>query len=112
MDWGIKMSMHKLDALAFGAAALLFAAVPAGAVDLQEQFSNCASKFATGHVSDAQSVMLQCTAADGKLTNCTVLEAPNPPNGYDKAALCAADYVPIGSRTGSVKVPFRFEPNH
>ncbi|MDE2181752.1 MAG: hypothetical protein KGJ78_01885 [Alphaproteobacteria bacterium] len=106
------MGTQKFNAVGFGVAALLAVAAPAGASNLADQFAICASRYATGHQTDVASVMLECTAADGKLSDCKVLEAPTPPNGYDKAALCAADYLPIGTRTGTVKVPFRFEPSH
>lgn len=105
------MSTKNFGAVVFGAAAFLAAAAPAGAAGLADQIATCAAKFATGHQSDVVSVMLECTAGDGKLSSCKVLEAPTPANGYDKAALCAADFLPIGSRTGTVKVPFRFEPS-
>jgi hypothetical protein len=78
---------------------------PAFAGSLADQFSNCANKFS---VSTAASVMLQCTAADGKLTNCKVLESANP--NADKAALCVADAIPVGSKTGDIKVPIKFDP--
>ncbi|GAA0559013.1 hypothetical protein GCM10008942_04360 [Rhizomicrobium electricum] len=55
--------------------------------------------------------MLECTAADGKLSDCKVLEAPAPAAGFDKAALCVAEALPVGSRTGSIKVPIKFEPS-
>jgi hypothetical protein len=28
--------------------------------------------------------------------------------GFDKAALCVADYLPVGGKTGTIKVPVRF----
>jgi hypothetical protein len=55
--------------------------------------------------------MLECTAADGKLTDCKVLEAPAPANGFDKAAMCVAEVLPVGTRTGSIKVPVKFNPS-
>lgn len=77
---------------------------------LAEQFANCASKFAS--TTKPAMVMLECTAADGKLGACKVLDAPNPAEGFDKAAMCVADVLPIGSRTGTVKVPIKFDPQH
>lgn len=80
---------------------------PAFAGDLSDQFSSCVSKFANDKQS--VSVMLECTAADGKLSDCKVTDAPSPANGFDKAALCVADALPIGSKTGTVKVPIHFQ---
>ena len=55
--------------------------------------------------------MLECTAAAGKLTDCKVLEAPTPANGFDKAAMCVAEAIPVGSKTGAIKVPVKFNPS-
>jgi hypothetical protein len=52
--------------------------------------------------------MLDCTADGGKLSACKVISETTPGKGFDKAALCIADVLPIGSRTGQVKVPLRF----
>ena len=78
---------------------------PALAGSLADQFASCANKYS---VSTAASVMLQCTAADGKLTNCKVLESASA--SADKAALCVADAIPVGSKTGDIKVPIKFDP--
>jgi hypothetical protein len=94
--------------LVAGAAAAMLIATPAVAGSLAEQFASCASKYANG--SKSASVMLECTAADGKLNDCKVVEAPTPAAGFDKAALCVAEALPVGSRTGSIKVPIKFEP--
>lgn len=75
---------------------------------LSDQFISCVSKFADPKV--GASVMLECTAADGKLSACKVLEAPTPANGFDKAAMCVAEVLPIGSKTGPIKVPLKFNP--
>ncbi len=55
--------------------------------------------------------MLECNAADGKLNGCKVVEAPTPANGFDKAAICVADALPIGSKTGTIRVPLKFNPS-
>jgi hypothetical protein len=89
------------------AAVLAFSAA-ATAGGLAEQFASCASKFANPKA--GATIMLECTAADGKLSACKVLEAPSPSNGFDKAAMCVADVLPIGTRTGTVKVPIKFSP--
>lgn len=101
------MSSMKFGMLVAGVAMLI--ASPAVAGSLAEQFASCASKYANSK--NSASVMLECTAADGKLTDCKVVDAPSPAAGFDKAALCVADALPIGSRTGSIKVPIKFEPS-
>jgi hypothetical protein len=103
------MSTMKLGVFFAGAACAMLIATPAVAGSLAEQFASCASKFASS--SKSASVMLECTAADGKLSGCKVLEAPTPVAGFDKAAMCVAEVLPIGSRTGSLKVPIKFEPS-
>lgn len=79
------------------------------AAGLAEAYASCVDKFAS-HKQTA-TVMLMCTAAGGKLTECKVLEAPSPSNGFDKAALCVAEALPIGSKTGQIKVPILFQAN-
>lgn len=101
------MNTIKSVATAFAAVCALTAAASAG--DLASQFSACAAKFANPKV--GASVMLECTAADGKLNDCKVLEAPSPANGFDKAAMCVAEALPIGSKTGAIKVPVKFNPS-
>ncbi len=76
---------------------------------LSDQMADCVNKFANPKM--GATVMLQCTAGGGKLSNCKVLEAPTPANGFDKAAMCVADVLPVGSRTGTIKVPVRFNPS-
>jgi hypothetical protein len=99
----------KYGIFAAGAAVAMLIATPAVAGSLAEQFASCASKFASS--TKSASVMLECTAAEGKLTDCKVVEAPSPAAGFDKAAMCVAEALPIGSRTGSIKVPIKFEPS-
>ena len=91
------------------AAMVMATTASSSAAGLAEQFAACASKYANSKAS--ATVMLECTAADGKLSECKVLEAPTPTNGFDKAAMCVAEVLPIGSRTGSIKVPVKFAPN-
>ena len=95
----------KLNALCAGlwVAAL---ATPALAGGYQENLANCLAKNANPH--DAATVLLQCTAEGGKLSGCTVLENSVPGKGFDKAAVCMAETLPIGSKTGEMKVPIRF----
>ncbi|GAA0588278.1 hypothetical protein [Rhizomicrobium electricum] len=97
----------------FGLTAIVFAAVvtaPVCAGDLTEVFHSCVAKFARS-TQDA-TVTLECTAADGKVSGCKVLNAPTPSNGFDKAALCVADALPIGGKTGTISFPIKFEKNH
>jgi hypothetical protein len=93
--------------LTAAAVAMTFSAA-ASAAGLTEQFTACATKFANPKLS--ATVMLECNAAEGKLSDCKVLEAPTPANGFDKAAMCVAEALPIGSRTGAIKVPVKFSP--
>lgn len=76
---------------------------------LSEQYTSCVAKHADPKV--GASVMLECVAAEGKLTNCKVLEAPTPSNGFDKAAICVAEVIPVGTKTGAIKVPLKFNPS-
>jgi hypothetical protein len=99
----------KITKFLFAAAATAMAfSAASSAAGLADQFAACASKFANPKLS--ATVMLECTAADGKLNDCKVLDAPSPANGFDKAAMCVAQVLPIGSRTGAIKVPVKFDP--
>lgn len=101
------MSIKKLGVFLAGASVVLLGAAPSLAGSLAEQFTSCAQKFS---VKTAASVMLECTAADGKLTDCKVVTADGASNA-DKAALCVADALPVGSKTGAIKVPIKFDPS-
>lgn len=100
------MSTVKCGVVLAGAVIVAFAASPALAGSLAEQFASCAQKFS---VTKAASVMLECNAADGKLSDCKVVTADGA-SGADKAALCVAEALPVGSKTGSIKVPIKFDP--
>ena len=76
------------------------------AADFQESMSKCLTKHA--NTREAATVMLECNATAGKLSGCKVLEDNKAGKGFDKAALCIADALPMGSKTGVVKVPMRF----
>ncbi|WP_068875297.1 MULTISPECIES: energy transducer TonB [unclassified Phenylobacterium] len=78
----------------------------ASAASFQESMSKCLMKNA--NTRDAATVMLQCTAAGGKLDGCTVLSDSAPGKGFDKAALCVAQAMPMGDKSGDVKIPMRF----
>jgi hypothetical protein len=72
----------------------------------QQHYEKCVDQFASG--GEAASVMLECNAAGGKLDACKVKENSSPGKGFDKAAICIAAFLPIGSKTGSVQVPIKF----
>jgi len=78
----------------------------ASAASFEESMSRCLSKNA--NTRDSATVMLDCTADGGKLSGCKIVSDSAPGKGFDKAALCVADALPIGSRTGQVKVPVKF----
>jgi len=91
----------------FGGIALSFVlASGVGAASFQESMSKCLTKNA--NTRDAATVMLQCSANGGKLSGCQVLSDSAPGKGFDKAALCVADAMPMGDKTGDVKIPMRF----
>ena len=48
------------------------------------------------------------TADAGKLSDCKVVDNSAAGKGFDKAAMCIAEKLPMGAKTGTVKVPFRF----
>ena len=73
----------------------------------QSHMAECVDKYASA--SESASVMLECNAGGGKLSDCKVVENSNPSKGFDKAALCVVAYLPIGGKTGQVRVPFKFE---
>ena len=105
---GVMISKFK-----FGFAAIVMAGAvvaPATAGDLTQVFHTCVTKFARS--TDAATVTLECVAADGKVSGCKVVEAPSPADGFDKAALCVADSLPVGNRTGTIKFPIKFTGNH
>jgi len=98
--------MKKLIAVV-GGISLSFALVGAtAAASFEESMSRCLEKNA--NTKDAATVMLDCNADGGKLGGCKVLSDSAPGKGFDKAALCVAEALPIGSKTGEIKVPMRF----
>jgi hypothetical protein len=72
----------------------------------ETHMTECVSKFANAN--DAATVMLECTAGGGKLADCKVVENSTPNKGFDKAAVCVASALPVGSKTGTIRVPIRF----
>ena len=71
------------------------------------KMTECVEKFASA--SDSASVVLECSAGDGKLSDCKVVEVQAPSKGFDKAALCVASFLPIGAKTGTIRVPLKFQ---
>jgi hypothetical protein len=98
--------MQKAVSLFGGIVLSLTIASAAGAASFQDAMSKCLVKNA--NPKDAATVMLQCTASGGKLTGCTVLSDSAPGKGFDKAALCVAEAMDLGDKSGDVKVPMRF----
>ena len=98
--------MKKVIAVMGGVGMSLALVSATAAASFEESMSRCLSKNA--NTRDAATVMLDCNADGGKLSGCKVLSESAPGKGFDKAALCVADVLPIGSKTGQVKVPLRF----
>ena len=85
-----------------------FAIVGSAAADAksyQAAVERCLTQFAND--TDAATVTLQCTASGGKLDGCKVLENTGA-KGFGQAAMCVAKEIPIGDKTGDIKVPVRF----
>jgi hypothetical protein len=98
--------MQKAISLIGGVALSLALTGAASAASFQESMAKCLTKNA--NTRDAATVMLQCTAAGGKLGGCSVVSDSAPGKGFDKAALCVAEAMPIGDKSGDVKIPMRF----
>src|SRR3990167_7744519 len=98
--------MQKAVSLFGGVALSLVLASGVSAASFQESMAKCLVKNA--NTKDSATVMLQCTASGGKLDGCTVLSDSAPGKGFDKAALCVASAMPIGDKSGDVKIPMRF----
>jgi hypothetical protein len=94
--------------IAFGGGILLAIGVAgsSSAGMFEEKMGACLTRHANAKESAA--VVLECTAAGGRLSGCKVLSNSAGGKGFDKAALCVADVLPVGSKTGVVKVPVRF----
>jgi hypothetical protein len=98
--------MKKLVTFGSGVALSLVLTGAAVAADFQESMARCLERNA--NTRDAASVMLQCNAANGKVSGCTVLSDSAPGKGFDKAAVCVAEAMPIGAKTGEIKIPMKF----
>jgi hypothetical protein len=98
--------MKKVIAVMGGVSLSLMLASATAAASFEESMARCLSKNA--NTRDSAVVMLDCTAQGGKLSGCKVASDSAPGKGFDKAALCVAEVLPIGAKTGEVKVPLRF----
>ena len=98
--------MKNVIAVVGGISLSLVLASATAAASFEESMTRCLTKNA--NTKDAATVMLDCTADGGKLSACKVVSDSSPGKGFDKAALCVAESLPIGSKTGEVKVPMRF----
>ncbi len=88
------------------AASLLIATGAAADGGFQAHYTDCVERFASSTAS--ASVMLECNAEGGRLGACKVVDNSAPGKGFDKAAVCVAGYLPMGAKTGTVRVPVRF----
>jgi hypothetical protein len=95
--------------IVFAAAVLgAFAIAGSAAADAksyQAAVEKCLTQFA--NTSDSATVTLECSAAAGKLDGCKVLDNTGG-KGFGQAAVCVAKEIPIGDKTGTIKVPVRF----
>ena len=98
--------MKNIIAVGGGVLISLVLASASAAASFEESMARCISKHA--NTRDAATVMLECSADGGKLSDCKVLQDSAAGKGFDKAALCVAEVLPMGSKTGQVKVPMRF----
>ena len=98
--------MKKVIAVVGGISLSLVLASATAAASFEESMTRCLTKNA--NTRDAATVMLDCTADSGKLSSCKVVSDSSPGKGFDKAALCVAEALPMGTKTGDIKVPIRF----
>ncbi|KQV71745.1 hypothetical protein [Caulobacter sp. Root343] len=76
-------------AIAAGIAGSFFVAQAASAAGgFEDQMGRCLQQYAN--------------------TDCKVVDNSAAGKGFDKAAMCIAEKLPMGAKTGTVKVPFRF----
>jgi hypothetical protein len=99
--------MKKSLAVIGGIAGSLLLASSALADGFQAHVTQCVEKFADPSVT--ASVTLECTAGGGKLSDCKVVDNTAAGKGFDKAAMCLADFLPMGAKTGPIRVPLKFQ---
>jgi hypothetical protein len=88
----------------FGALVMAGSAA-ADAKSYQAAVERCLGQYA--NTSESATVTLECTAAGGKLGDCKVVDNTGA-KGFAQAAVCVAKELPIGDKTGTLKVPVRF----
>ncbi|RAK57604.1 hypothetical protein [Phenylobacterium deserti] len=98
--------MKKIISFAGAAALSTLLVGSASAGSFEQSMDKCLSSNA--NKKDAATVMLSCTANAGKLSDCKVVSDSLPGKGFDKAAICVAAVLPIGAKTGELKIPMRF----
>jgi hypothetical protein len=85
-----------------------FAIVGSAAADAksyQAAVEKCLNQYA--NATESATVTLECAAAGGKLDGCKVHDNTGG-KGFASAAMCVAKEIPIGDKTGTIKVPVRF----
>ena len=88
------------------AASLMIATGALADGGFQAHYTDCVDRFASSGA--AANVMLECNAQGGRLDACRVVDNSAPGKGFDKAAVCVAGFLPMGAKTGTVRVPVRF----
>lgn len=88
----------------FGALVMAGSAA-ADAKSYQAAVERCLGQYA--NTSESATVTLECTAAGGKLGDCKVVDNTGG-KGFAQAAVCVAKELPVGDKTGTLKVPVRF----
>ena len=94
--------MKKIIALGGGVFVSLVLTSATAAASFEESMARCISKHA--NTRDAATVMLECTADGGKLSDCKVLQDSAAGKGFDKAALCVAEALPMGSKLSLIHI--------
>ena len=99
--------MKKIIVTAVAAVGMLASASASSAgSNLQGEMTRCLNKHA--NVTQAAKVTLECTAAGGKLSGCKVVDSEAPSKGFEAAAICVAAALPMGDKSGVIRVPLRF----
>ncbi|NBU28538.1 MAG: hypothetical protein EBS42_10135 [Caulobacteraceae bacterium] len=98
--------MNKSFVFAGVACVMMSVSVPASAADLSAQMGKCLTKHA--NTKQAANITVECTAADGKLSGCKVIQSEAPSKGFEQAAICVAEVLPMGAKSGTIRVPVRF----
>jgi hypothetical protein len=92
--------------VAAGLLAAVTLAGPASAFNLQAKMESCLTKHA--NTRQAATITLECSADAGKLSACKVVQSQVPSPGFEKAAICVAEVLPMAGKTGTIRVPVRF----